>query len=225
MYRGVMSKNPVKTELYEQFARIGKALSNSNRLELLDLLAQCERPVEGLAEQVHLSIANTSQHLQVLREVRLVKARKEGLQVIYQLADESVLSLLRKMQDLARRQLAEVDRTIRLYYENPAQLEPVSAGELLKRMEQGEVLVLDVRPALEYQAAHIPGSISIPITELEGRLAELPKEKEIVAYCRGPYCLYAPEAVELLAKAGHKARRLTTGLPDWRAEGLAVTTG
>jgi rhodanese-related sulfurtransferase len=220
-----MSKNPVKTELYEHFARIGKALSNSNRLELLDLLAQCERPVEGLAEQVHLSIANTSQHLQVLREVHLVKARKEGSRVFYQLADASVLSLIREMQTLARRQLAEVDRTVRLYYENPAQLEPVDAGELLKRMEEGEVLVLDVRPALEYQAGHIPNSISIPITELEGRLAELPKDKEIVAYCRGPYCLYAPEAVELLSKSGRKARRLTIGLPDWRAEGLAVSTG
>jgi rhodanese-related sulfurtransferase len=220
-----MSRNPVKTKLYEQFARIGKALSNSNRLELLDLLAQCERPVEALAEQVHLSVANASQHLQVLREVHLVKAHKEGLQVFYQLADEGVLNLLREMQYLARRQLAEVDRTVRLYYENPAQLEPVDANELLKRMEQGEVLVLDVRPALEYQAGHIPSSISIPITELEGRLAELPKDKEIVAYCRGPYCLYAPEAVEILAKSGHKARRLTIGLPDWRAEGLAVTTG
>lgn len=217
-----MSKNPVKAELYLQFARIGKALSNSNRLELLDLLAQCERPVEALAAQAHLSIANTSQHLQVLREAHLVKARKDGLQVYYQLADESVLSLLRQMQYLAQRQLAEVDRTVRLYYENPAQLEPVDAGELLKRMEQGEVLVLDVRPTMEYQAGHIPSAVSIPIRELEGRLAELPKNKEIVAYCRGPYCLYAPEAVELLAKSGYKARRLTIGLPDWRAEGLAV---
>ncbi len=219
-----MSKNPVKTELYEQFARIGKALSNSNRLELLDLLAQCERPVEALAEQVHLSVANTSQHLQVLREVHLVKARKDGLQVFYQLADQSVLGLLREMQYLAQRQLAEVDRTVRLYYENPGQLEPVGAGELLKRMEDGEVLVLDVRPAVEYQAGHIPSAVSIPINELEGRLAELPQDKEIVAYCRGPYCLYAPEAVELLAKSGRKARRLTIGLPDWRAEGLTVTT-
>jgi len=220
-----MSKNPVKEELYQQFARIGKALSNSNRLELIDLLAQCERPVEALAEQAHLSIANTSQHLQVLREVHLVKARKDGLQVYYQLADQGVLDLLRNLQYLAQRQLAEVDRTVRLYYENPAQLEPVDARELLNRMEQGKVLVLDVRPSVEYQAGHIPSAVSIPITELEGRLAELPKDREIVAYCRGPYCLYAPEAVELLAKSGYKARRLTIGLPDWRAEGLVVATG
>lgn len=220
-----MSKNPVKAELYQQFARIGKALASSNRLELLDLLAQCERPVEALAEQAHLSLANTSQHLQVLREVHLVKARKDGLQVYYQLADQGVLDLLRNLQYLAQRQLAEVDRTVRLYYENPAELEPVNAFELLNRMEQGEVLVLDVRPAVEYQAGHIPSAVSIPITELEGRLAELPKDKEIVAYCRGPYCLYAPEAVELLTHSGYKARRLTIGLPDWRAEGLVVATG
>lgn len=219
-----MSKNPVKAELYEQFARLGKALSNANRLEILDLLAQCERPVEALALEAHLSIANTSQHLQVLKEVHLVRARKEGLQVYYQLADEGVLGLLRQLQYLAQRQLAEVDRTVKLYYESPQDLEPLDANQLLKRLEEGEVVVLDVRPEVEYQAGHIPSAVSIPITELEGRLAELPTDKEIVAYCRGPYCLYAPQAVELLAKKGYRARRLTIGLPDWRAEGLAVTT-
>jgi rhodanese-related sulfurtransferase/DNA-binding transcriptional ArsR family regulator len=219
-----MSKNPIKAELYEQFARIGKALSNANRLEILDLLAQCERSVEALSLEANLSLANTSQHLQVLKEARLVKARKEGLQVYYQLADEGVLGLLRQLQYLAQRQLAEVDRTVRLYYESPGELEPVDATELLKRMAEGEVVVLDVRPEVEYQAGHIPTALSIPITELAGRLAELPRDKEVVAYCRGPYCLYAPEAVELLAKEGYKARRLTIGLPDWRAEGLTVAT-
>lgn len=219
-----MSKNPVKEELYQHFARIGKALSNQNRLELLDILAQCERPVEALAEQAGLSVANTSQHLQVLREVHLVKARKEGVQVYYQLASEEVLHLLRQMQKLANSQLAEVERTMRLYYENSDDLEPLDAKELLQRLQIGEILVLDVRPAEEYQAGHIPSAVSIPISELEGRLAELSKEKEIVAYCRGPYCLYAPEAVELLTKSGYKARRLSIGLPDWRAEGLAVAT-
>jgi rhodanese-related sulfurtransferase len=159
-----------------------------------------------------------------LKEVHLVRARKEGLQVYYQLADEGVLGLLRQLQYLAQRQLAEVDRTVKLYYESPQDLEPLDANQLLKRLEEGEVVVLDVRPEVEYQAGHIPSAVSIPITELEGRLAELPTDKEIVAYCRGPYCLYAPQAVELLAKKGYRARRLTIGLPDWRAEGLAVTT-
>ncbi len=219
-----MSKNPIKEELYQHFARIGKALSNQNRLELLDILAQCERSVEALADQAGLSIANTSQHLQVLREAHLVKARKDGVQVYYQLASEEILHLLRQMQKLANNHLAEVERMVRLYYERPGELEPLDATELLQRLKIGGIVVLDVRPVEEYQAGHIPSAVSIPITELEGRLAELSKEKEIVAYCRGPYCLYAPEAVELLIKSGYKARRLTIGLPDWRAEGQAVAT-
>lgn len=211
-----------KDQLYEQFARIGKALASPKRLELLDLLAQGERTVESLAKEASLSLANCSQHLQVLREARLVEARKEGLYVFYRLADEAVGGLWLALRSLAERRLADIERIIRDYFEVPETLEPIGRGELLERVRQGAVTLLDVRPAEEYLAGHIPGAVSLPLEELERRLAELPRDQEIIAYCRGPYCVFAVHAVELLRTRGFTARRFEEGVPEWRLAGLPV---
>ena len=212
----------VKHELFEQFARIGQAVASAARLELLDLLAQGEKAVETLARQSGLSVTNTSNHLKALRLSGLVAARKEGQYVRDRLSDPAVHEFVRGLQEIARRQLAEVRQIVRDSFDRPDALEPVGASGLLERMRSGEVLVLDVRPADEYGAGHIPGAISIPVSELERRLSELPASKEIVAYCRGPYCVMAIEAVDLLRSRGYRARRLDEGLPDWRAAGHAV---
>lgn len=214
-----------KDQLYEQFARIGKALASPKRLELLDLLGQGERTVEGLAKEASLSIANCSQHLQVLREARLVEARKEGLYVFYRLADEAVGDFWLALRSLAERRLADIDRVVRDYFETPEALEPIGRHELLDRVREGSVTVLDVRPAEEYLAGHIPGAVSMPPEELERRLAELSRDREIIAYCRGPYCVYAVHAVELLRRRRFKARRFEEGIPEWRSAGLPVAVG
>lgn len=213
-----------KDSVYEQLARIGKALAAPKRLELIDLLSQGPRTVERLAELAALSIANTSQHLQVLRGARLVEAEKQGLYVTYRIADQQVGQLFVALRGLADARLAEVERLSRAYFEERGAMEPVAGEELLRRVRKGEVTVLDVRPVEEYRAGHVPGALSVPVEELEARIKELPKGREIVAYCRGPYCVMALEAVQLLRKRGFKAHRMEQGVVDWRARGWKLET-
>jgi rhodanese-related sulfurtransferase/DNA-binding transcriptional ArsR family regulator len=208
-----------KDAIYEQFARLGKAVSAPKRLELLDLLCQGPRTVEALAAQAAISVANASQHLQVLRAARLVDAEKKGLYVEYRMADDQVCKFFFGLRELAEARLAEVDQVTRDYFEARGAMEAVESDELLRRVKSGEVTVLDVRPAEEYRAGHIPGALSIPVGELSMRLKELSKHREVVAYCRGPYCVMAVEAVELLRKKGFKAHRMEQGVVDWRARG------
>jgi rhodanese-related sulfurtransferase len=215
---------PSKSVFYEQFARIGKALGAPGRVELLDLLCQGERSVEALARASGMTITNTSQHLQVLRAAALVEARKEGTKVIYRLAGEDVCRFFLALGELAHARLAEVDQLVRRYLDGDS-LQPLTRTELLERVERGDVLVLDVRPTSEYVAGHIPGAVSIPLDELEARLGELPASSEIVAYCRGPYCLLAANALDLLGGHGFRSRRLEDGLPEWRLAGLPIATG
>lgn len=211
-----------KNNLYEQFARLGKAISAPKRLELLDLLCQGPRTVEALGEEAALSAANASQHLQVLRAARLVEAEKKGLYVEYRLADDQVGNFLLALRGLAEARLAEVEQVARAYFEERGAMESVGSDELLRRVRSGEVTVIDVRPREEYRAGHISGALSIPVDELKARLKELPKDREVVAYCRGPYCVMAVEAVELLRKRGFTAHRLEHGIVDWRARGWRI---
>jgi rhodanese-related sulfurtransferase len=220
-----MSHRDFKDPLYEQFARIGHAVASPKRIELLDLLAQGPKSVEQLAEGVATPVKNTSAHLRVLRQARLVDTRREGTRIHYRLADEGVVSLLRSLQALAHRRLAEVEQVASLYIGNRDELEPVSLVELRRLMRSGNVTVLDVRPRPEYLDCHVAGALSIPLTELKRRLGEIPKRNQVVAYCRGPYCVFSAEAVVLLRKHGYRARRTDAGLPDWRAEGLPVAQG
>jgi len=215
----------VKNTLYEQFARIGKAVANPKRIELLDLLCQGERSVDALADAASMGVANTSAHLRVLRESRLVDTRKDGTRVIYRLADEAVCEFFFSLRDLAGSRLAEVEQMTRDYFEATDRLIPVGRAELLARVDDSNVIVLDVRPGEEYEAGHIPGAISVPLDQLERRLSRLPKDAEIVAYCRGAYCVLAPQALELLHSHGLRARRLDGGLPEWRQDGLPVAVG
>jgi rhodanese-related sulfurtransferase/DNA-binding transcriptional ArsR family regulator len=219
-----MADRAAKTALFDEFARVGKALASGRRMELLDVLANGERTVEVLAGEGGLSVANASQHLQVLRRAGLVATRREGTSVHYRLAGPEVFELWRALRTLAASRLAEVERLAAAYLGARNELEPVTRHELARRLQQGEELVvLDVRPAEEYAAGHLPGAVSIPVSELRRRLAELPRGREIVAYCRGPFCAFAHEAVQVLADAGLTARRLEDGLPEWRADGLPVS--
>jgi rhodanese-related sulfurtransferase len=211
-----------KDRLYGEFAVIGRALANPHRLELLDLLSQGERSVEALAQEAHLSLANTSAHLQVLRRARLVAAEKRGLHVVYRLASLGVYELWRSLRDVGAVQLAEVDRLVQTYLTDRETLAAISKEDLIHRIVEGTVVVLDVRPVVEYEQGHVAGARSIPIDELERRLTELPLDQEIVAYCRGPYCVFSDEAVTLLVERGYRAGRLTEGLPEWRAAGYPV---
>ncbi len=217
-------KRAFKQELFEQFARIGKAMASGPRIELLDLLSQTERTVEQLADLTEMSVANASQHLQVLRRAQMVEVRREGLYAFYRLADESVFRLWQAMRSVGETRLAEIERVVATYLKDRATLEPVTVEELAKRLDDGNVVVIDVRPIEEFAAGHIPKALSIPVNELKRRLAELPRTKEIVAYCRGPYCVQSDDAVSLLRRQGFKVRRLEVGLPDWRAGGLPVVT-
>lgn len=214
-----------KDRLYGQFARLGKALSNPHRLEMLELLAQGERTVDSLATEIGLSLANASQHLQALRQAALVESRKDGLFVYYRLADPDVFELSKVIRSVAERRLAELDRLVHDHFGNRAGAEPVPMDELLKRARSRQVVILDTRPASEYIAGHIPGALSIPVDDLQRRLKELTKGKDYVAYCRGPYCIYADRAVELLQGKGRRARRLVEGFPEWRSAGLPVSLG
>jgi rhodanese-related sulfurtransferase len=216
------AKRIFKDLLYEQFARIGKALSNGHRLELLEVLAQGEHSVETLAQETGRSVANASQHLQVLRSAHLVEVRRAGIYLYYRLADEDVFGLWQAMRKVGESRIAEIDRIVQTYLHDRSLLQPISAAELLRRLTEGNVILLDVRPAEEYAAGHLPDALSIPVADLEARLSELPQDREIVAYCRGPYCVFADEAVALLRTNGYRARRLEQGLPDWRTLGLPV---
>jgi rhodanese-related sulfurtransferase/DNA-binding transcriptional ArsR family regulator len=215
----------LKDRLYGQLARLGKALASPHRLEILDLLAQGDRTVDSLAAEIGLSMANTSQHLQVLRQAALVESRKAGLFAYYRLADPDVFELLRAVRSLAGRRLAEFERLVREHFEDRRDVELVPMDELLKRSRSKQVVVLDTRPASEYAAGHIAGAISVPVEELQHRLKGLPRGREYVAYCRGPYCVYADRAVEILRAHGRTARRMLEGLPEWRAAGLPVEQG
>jgi rhodanese-related sulfurtransferase len=218
-----MADRVAKAVLFDEFARVGRALASGRRIELLDVLANGERTVEALAGQVGLSVANTSHHLQVLRQAGLVTGRREGTSVHYRLAGPEVFELWRTLRTLAAGRLAEVERLAAAYLGARDELEPVTRQELARRLQDGDdLVVLDVRPAAEHAAGHLPGAVSIPVGELRQRLAELPRAREVVAYCRGPYCAFAHEAVALLRQAGFPARRLEDGLPEWRAAGLAV---
>jgi rhodanese-related sulfurtransferase len=212
-----------KTALYEQFARVGKALANPARLELLDLLAQGERSVEDLAGTARMKVSNTSAQLRMLAAAGLVAARRDGVKVHYRLADPGVAALTGQVQDFAAARLAEAEHAARGYLGDVAALEPVAQDELARRLCDGQVLVLDVRPEAEYAAGHIPGALNVPHDQLAARLAEIPGGTDIVAYCRGRYCVFAPDAVRLLRARGFSARPLDGGLPGWRLAGLPVT--
>ena len=215
-------KRAFKTQLYEQFARVGKALANPHRLELLEVLIQCERTVEALAQEAGMSVANASQHLQVLRAARLVETRREGVSIYYRLASEGVAALWLSLRQVGETHLAEIDRVVETFLQDRTHLQPIEASTLLERLRRDEVILLDVRPVEEFRAGHLPQALSIPVAELEARLAELPADKEIVAYCRGPYCVFADEAVALLRTHGYQARRLEQGVADWRMLALPV---
>ena len=218
-----MSSSP-KQAVYEQLARIGKALSTPARLEILELLAQAERSVDGLARLSGLTVANTSQHLQLLRQVGLVTSRREGQFIFYRLAGDEVVTLIGSLGRVGETYIAEVGKLIQNFFTAQDEIEAVPAKELLKQARKGLVTVIDLRPVEEYAAGHVPGAINIPLPELHKRLRDLPKGKEIIAYCRGPYCLMSFTAVKILRGRGHKARRLEAGLPEWRSAGLPVQT-
>jgi rhodanese-related sulfurtransferase/DNA-binding MarR family transcriptional regulator len=212
----------LKDRLFEQFARIGKGLASPKRLEIVDILAQGERTVEEVARETAVPIANASQHLQVLKGAGMVESRREGLYAYYRLAGEDVFRTWQAVRALGEAHLAEIDRVVETYLKDREALEAVGATDLMQRLSDDSVVVLDVRPEEEYRAGHIPGALSVPVDALEAALQTLPKDKEIVAYCRGPYCVFSDEAARFLNARGYRARRLVEGFPDWRAAGLPV---
>jgi rhodanese-related sulfurtransferase/DNA-binding transcriptional ArsR family regulator len=220
-----MSRPSPKLTLFTQFAAVAKSLAHAHRLEILEQLAQGERSVEVIAERTGLSVANASQHLQQMRRAGIVAARREGKFVFYALADDAVLELMSGLRRIAERNIAEVERVIRSYFNDRDSMEPVSREELLQKSRAGVVTVLDVRPPDEFALGHLPAAMNIPLRELEARLAELDGAQEIIAYCRGPYCVLSYEAVAALRTKGFKARRLEDGFPEWRAAGLPVEIG
>jgi len=218
-----MSDPLAKAALFDGFARIGRALGSGRRVEIIDILANGERSVEELGRQVGLSVGNVSQHLQILRRAGLVTASRQGNHIHYALAGEDVFTLLSTLRGAASHRLADIERLTTAYLEDRDTLNPVTREGLARRLrERPPPIVLDVRPREEYDSAHVPGAVSIPVAELRRRLREIPRDREIVAYCRGPYCVFAHEAVRVLRSAGYAARRLEDGLPEWRAAGLAV---
>ena len=217
-----MSSDPAKEHLYQAIGRVAAALGSAGRLQILEFVAQGERSVDALASMTGLSVANTSKHLQALRQAGLVNARKEGLRVYYSIAGDDVSLLIAALRGVAEHRAADVEKLLQAWLAHRDELEPVPARELLERVKRGLVTVLDVRPAEEYAAGHVPGAINVPVDRLEKYLSKLPKRKQVVAYCRGPYCLMSFEAVEKLRKRGFKAKRLENGYPEWRAAGLPV---
>ncbi|KRW98003.1 ArsR family transcriptional regulator [Paracoccus sp. MKU1] len=217
-----MSIGNPKQALYEQFAAVAKALGNPQRLELIEHLAQGPRSVDALAGKLGLPIANVSQHLQALRRAGLVTAERSGKFVTYRLADDSVLAAFAAIRLVAERHSAEVERVVRGWFDRHDDMEPVSREELAARMKDGLVTVIDVRPADEFALGHLPGAVNVPLSELESRLPDLRTDCEIVAYCRGPWCVMSFEAVAELRRRGFSARRLEDGLPEWQAAGMAV---
>jgi rhodanese-related sulfurtransferase/DNA-binding transcriptional ArsR family regulator len=220
-----MSSDALKHELYRSIAKVAHALASANRLQLLEFIAQGERPVDALAAMAGITVANASQHLQALRRAGLVAARKDGQRVLYRLAGDDVVQLYGALRGVAESRLAEVRQLVGEFLGDRQTLEAVPAMELLERARNGLVTVLDVRPAQEYAAGHLPGAVNIPIERLEGELARLPKKREVIAYCRGPYCLMSFEAVARLRQRGWKARRLEGGFPEWRAAGRPIESG
>ncbi len=223
-YAAPVSHRPLKQRLYPEFARIATALASDRRLELLDLLAQAPRHVEALAKETDMSVANVSQHLQVLRRARLVDTEREGTKVLYRLADDQVLQLWLAIRSVAESRLAEVGQVHREFQVEGAQSAELPRDELQRLIARNEVLLLDVRPAIEYRHGHLPGALSVPVDDLPAHLDELPRDRPIVAYCRGAYCLFADEAVALLRRHGFDAHRLEGGWPEWRAEGRPVAS-
>ena len=221
----MMSSGNFKHDLFLQFARVGKALGNGNRLELLEYIAQGERSVDQLAKVSGLTVANTSQHLQQLRQAGLVVCRKQRLQVLYRLSGNDVIHLLGALRDVAERRIAEVDQLVDTYLTVKDDLEAVPRETLLERVKEGLVTVLDVRPAEEYDAGHVPGAVNVPLTELERYLEQLPRKHDVVAYCRGPHCVLAFDAVARLREQGYSARRMEDGFPEWKSAGYPVDTG
>jgi len=217
-----MSTEAMKRELYQSIAKVAQALASGNRLQLLEFMAQGERSVDSLAAMSGISVANASQHLQALRRAGVVAARKDGQRVYYRVAGDDVVRLCQGLRAVAESRLAEVRQLVDEFLGDRAALEPVRADELLARAKKGLVTVLDVRPREEFEAGHLPGAINIPIERLESELARLPRKREVVAYCRGPFCLMSFEAVAALRKRGWKARRLEDGFPEWKAAGLPV---
>lgn len=215
-----MIPNTFKSDLFTQFARVGKTLSNANRLELLEFLAQGSRSVDSLAKVAKLSVANTSQHLQHLRQAGLVESRKEGIKVYYSISGDDVIGLLDALRDVAERHLSDVDKLVNTYLTAKDNLDPIPAKELLIKAKQDLITVLDVRPKEEFDAGHVQGAINIPIDELEQHLEQFSPEQEIVAYCRGPHCILAFDAVAQLREKGFQARRLENGFPEWKIAGL-----
>lgn len=220
-----MSSESPKQALFAQFAAVAKAVAHPHRLGLLEQLAQGERSVEVAADRTGMSIANASQHLQHMRRAGLVASRRDGKFVFYRLTDDTVLDLLASLRLIAERNLAEVERVVRSYFHDRDSLEPVSREELVNRLKAGLVTVLDLRPEDEFALGHLPGALNIPLSELEKRLADFNPDQEIIAYCRGPYCVLSYEAVAVLRAHGFKVRRLVDGLPEWRAAGLRIETG
>jgi rhodanese-related sulfurtransferase/DNA-binding transcriptional ArsR family regulator len=220
-----MSTPSPKQVLFGQFAAVAKCLSHPHRLELLEQLAQGERSVELLAQKVGLSTANASQHLRSMLRSGMVTSTREGKFVVYTLADHAVLDVLSSLRRIAERNSAEVEKLVRNYFDNLDALEPVTRKELMRRLRDGGVMVLDVRPEDEFSLGHLPGAVNVPLRELKTRLSQFKRSQEIIAYCRGPYCVLSYEAVAALRRLGFKARRLEDGLPEWRAAGLPVVTG
>ncbi|HEY1348195.1 MAG TPA: metalloregulator ArsR/SmtB family transcription factor [Ktedonobacteraceae bacterium] len=216
-------KRQFKGLLYEQFARMGKALAHAHRLELLDVLAQGERTVEALAAETAMSVANASQHLQILRAARLVETRRAGVSIYYRLTSAQVSQLWLALRACGEQHLAEIHHLVATFLQDRATLHPISVDELREALQEERVILLDVRPVAEYQAGHLPQARSLPVAELEARLEDLPHDQEIVAYCRGPYCVFADEAVNLLRSHGFAARRLDVGVLEWRRLGLPVS--
>jgi rhodanese-related sulfurtransferase/DNA-binding transcriptional ArsR family regulator len=214
-----------KEQLFEALASVGKALSSGRRAEIVDLLAQGERSVDDVAAEIGQSLANTSHHLRTLAQAGLVRTRREGTRVFYALASDQVAQLWTAVREVAAEHVAEVDRLAQAYLGRRDGLQPITRDELARRLRRGEVTVIDVRPAAEYEAGHVAGARSLPIKELERRLDVLPRDGELVAYCRGPYCVFADDAVRLLHRRGFEARRLEDGFPEWKRAGLPVAVG
>ncbi len=220
-----MKTQEFKELVYQEFALIAGAFAHPKRVEMIEILAQGERNVEGLARSVSLTVANTSRHLQLLKNARLVKSRKVGVTVYYSLADEQVVGCLKSLQALAERRSAEIREVMHLFFKERDSLEPLSIDELRRRIEQEDVVLLDVRPKSEYATAHIRGALNMPLDELKHKLHQLARDRDIVAYCRGPYCVMSAEAVKLLREAGFRAFRLEQGVYEWKAAGLPVEEG
>lgn len=217
-----MKSREFKDLVFEQFAKIAQAFSAPKRLEIIEILSQGERDVDSLSKQVSMTIANTSRHLQILKHARLLETRREGVRIFYRIADEDVANCWLGLQSLAEKRSAEVKETARAFFDERDSMEPITKEELIKRTKNNDAIILDVRPYQEYQNGHIPGSLSIPLSELKNRLGEIPKNRDVVAYCRGPYCVLSAEAMTILRNAGFQAMRLKEGLPEWREAGLPV---